>query len=266
MIKRALLLALAAAAAACSPKPFRFEPNGPMQASPARKLKVAVAPFEDLTPDSTLRVGDMGYYGPCIFYVPFWTKGVQDAVGPAAPDPVHASICSGSARQYYPALCAEDPERVEQWLARDLAASGLFESVEFRPWHEISGRESEVDLVVSGRFLGDERKGRSYCVMSPLFIFVQMIPLLPGGSLERTVAFDVEAVDPREPAMPVWSRSVRVKDKKAGSFKTFDLGGQRKLRKSTPAVYRAGFEEVRQGLAQALAAGGALDAWYAKSH
>jgi hypothetical protein len=213
-----------------------------MAATPVRKLRAAVVAFEDLTPESGHRKGDVSDLLPCMLYVPFWTRRLSETEGPA-PVP---------------------PECLEHWLAADLQASGLFENAVSVPWHEIVGHERDYDLVITGRFLGDRREGRSFCLMGPLMVLFQVIPLIPGGSMERVVTFEVEAVDPRRPEEPVWSRLVSARDPRSGTFSITDRYAQKKFSASTAALYRLGFEDVRRGLLEALSPGGALDRWSEK--
>ncbi len=144
-------------------------------------------------------------------------------------------------------------------LRQDLAASGLFASVDYQEWPDLADSYQNYDLIITGRYYVHTRQTDVFPLMGLLLL--QPLLGLPTGAIDRNMAFEVQVLDPQHPGQPLWAQRFKVHDDASG-IKGLYYGLDPRV---TPKLRNKGFREVREALAKAFGPGGPLDGRFATS-
>ena len=83
----------------------------------------------------------------------------------------------------------------EMHLRQDLAASGLFASVDYQEWPDLADSYQNYDLIITGRYYVHTRQTDVFPLMGLLLL--QPLLGLPTGAIDRNMAFEVQVLDPQ---------------------------------------------------------------------
>lgn len=256
MKKVSAVFAMVALMSGCTMPAVIYKPNAAMANPPRHQLRVAVTPFEELSPENTLT--ESTYYRAFLMPIAGYASG--DAylppwypTGPGKPLEIANVVGNSFLHPQMPSQVT----RYEKSLSEDLQASGLFSSVEFKDWSEAASMHSNYDLIITGRYYYDRQHVTIVSVFFDAMLAMQPLLGLPMGSIQRDLAFEVQALDPENPAEPLWSEKFKVHDDASGVFGVYY--GASDPRPTTPALWNKAFLQVRASLAKNFGAGGPLN-------
>ena len=219
----------------CGPL-WTYVPNPPLAGVQPKNIRVAVTPFEHWLPEDQT--------GSDINILPgvFFTREVL-YVGSTFADWTYWS-----------------PEKTyEECLAKELSASNLFASVDYMDWDELSESYYKYDLIVTGNFYYDRRKGSYFGTygLSMAGAIISNLLFLPNGVTHRDLKFDVQVLLPSSPNSPVWEQGIHVQDPKSIVSLGF-IGDNDELTDRTPKLLANAFLEVRNSIAKELESNGKI--------
>lgn len=258
MRKTAVLVTMVAFSSACTLPAVIYKPNLAMPDPPNHQLRVAVAPFEDLSPTGI----DTNALFNRLCVIPFPNYGSGDAysppwypTGPGKIEDMEKVVGEG-----FPPVSPQLPSQVtryEKCLREDLQASGLFTNVEFKDWPDLAESYSDYDLIITGRYFYDQQHWKLFSIFYAFGMGTQVLLGMPVGSIDRNLAFEIQALDPANPAEPLWAQTFKVHDDSSGLLSPY-YGPEPDPRAETPKLWNKAFLEVREGLVKALGPDGPL--------